>query len=252
MEEVLGWKLSVCSVRAFRFPRSSRLGGGFRRSPCPGFLGSAQGSYELPGSLGNFARELKPTRASSSSRGPASKKARGNGPGFLGIARGVWGPTSRKCLVGPFGGPGGLFGRPAGVWGRLGGLGGSWASWTRLGASWGRLGASWGRLRAVLGPSWAVLEASWAVLGSSWGRLGAQAGRLGGQDNPKNFAKTTHDASKMPPRQPKIRFSPKKWEKMSPSSSDGIFHSILVRFYLKNTSPNFEKSLKIYWKNRHF
>ena len=142
MEEVLGWKLSVCSVRAVRFARSSRLGGGFRRSPCPGFLGSAQGSYELPGSLGNFVRELKPTRASSSSRGPASKKARGNGPGFLGIARGVWGPTSRKCLVGLFGGLGGLFGRPAGVWGRLGGLGGSWASWTRLGASWRRLGAS--------------------------------------------------------------------------------------------------------------
>ena len=39
---------------------------------------------------------------------------------------------------------------------------------------------------------------------------------------------------------------------MSPSSSDGIFHSIFVRFYLKNTSPNFEKSLKLYWKNRHF
>ena len=32
---------------------------------------------------------------------------------------------------------------------------------------------------------------------------------------------------------------------MSPSSSDGIFHSILIRFYYKNTSPNFEKSLKI-------
>ena len=40
---------------------------------------------------------------------------------------------------------------------------------------------------------------------------------------------------------------------MSPSSSDGIFHSILVRFYLKNTSPNFEKSLNLYPKNKkHF
>ena len=178
----------MCSVRAVRFARSSPLGGGFRRSPCPGFLENAQGSWELPGSLGNFARELKPTRASSSSRGPASKKARGNGPGFLGIARGVWGPTSRKCLVGLFGGLGGLFGRPAGIWGRLGGLGGSWASWTRLGASWGRLGASWGRLSAVLGPSWAVLGPSWAVverLGPSWGSLGpcwAIWGRLGTWD----------------------------------------------------------------------
>ena len=80
------------------------------------------------------------------------------------------------------------------------------------------------RFGGALKGSWALLGGSWAwnsnyddfcliflrVLGSSWGRLGAQAGRLGGQDNPKNSAKTTHDASKMPPRQPKIRFSPKK------------------------------------------
>ena len=72
----------------------------------------------------------------------------------------------------------------------------SWAVFSHLGPSWRRLGLSWRRL----GPSWAHLG----------GRLGAQAGRLGGQDKPKNFAKTTHDASKMPPRQPKIRFSPKK------------------------------------------
>ena len=125
----------------------------------------------------------------------------------------------------------------------------------RLGPSWRRLGASWRPLGHVLGrlyPSWAVLEACWAVLGSSWGRLGAQAGRLGGQDNPKNSAKTTHDASKMPPRQPKIRFSPKKEEKMNPSSSDGIFHSILIRFQLKNAFPNIEKSLKLDWKNKQF
>ena len=100
------------------------------------------------------------------------------------------------------------------------------------------------RFGGALKGSWALLGGSWAwnsnyddfcliflrVLGSSWWRLGAQAVRLGGQDNPTNSAKTTHDASKMPPRQPKIRFSPKNYEKMSPSSSDGILHSILNWF----------------------
>ena len=145
MEEVVGWKLSVCSVRSVRFARSSRLGGGFQRSPCPGFLGSAQGSWELPGSLGNFARELKPTRASSSSRGPASKKARGNGPGFLGIARGGLGTDLSKVSRGP------LRGSRGALWASRGGLGASWSAWGLLGfldASRRFLGASWGILKA--------------------------------------------------------------------------------------------------------
>ena len=148
MEGVLGWKLSVCSARAVCFARSSRLGGGFRRSPCPGFLENAQGSWELPGSLGNFARELKPTRASSSSRGPASKKARGNGPGFLGIARGVWGHLGTdlsKVSRGP------LRGSRGAIWASRGDLGASWRAWGLLGfldASRRFLGASWGILGA--------------------------------------------------------------------------------------------------------
>ena len=140
--------------------------------------------------------------------------------------------VAKSCKIGDLGHLGGVLGHLGGL------LGTSWAVFSHLGPSWRRLGPSWRRLGGVLG--------------SSWGRLGAQAGRLGGQDKPKNFAKTTHDASKMPPRQPKIRFSPKKEEKMNPSSSDGIFHSILIRFQLKNAFPNIEKSLKLYWKNRHF
>ena len=38
----------------------------------------------------------------------------------------------------------------------------------------------------------------------------------------------------------------KKQGKMSPSSSDGILNLIFVRFYLKNTSPNYEKIIKLY------
>ena len=92
--------------------------------------------------------------------------------------------------------------------------------------------------------------------GGSWGRfrliLAHLGGVLGAQDGPINFAKTAQDASKMAPRHPKIRFSAKKQGKMSPSSSGGIFFSILVRFNPKNASPNFEKSLKLCWTNNHF
>ena len=92
--------------------------------------------------------------------------------------------------------------------------------------------------------------------GGSWGRLWLILAHLGGvlgaQDGPKILPRRP----KMPLRclqdSPRSDFQQKKSEKMSPWSSDGIFHSILVRFYFKNTSPNFEKSLKLYWKNRQF
>ena len=63
----------------------------------------------------------------------------------------------------------------------------------------GVLGGSWVGLGRVLGPSWGPSSASWR--------------RLGGPRRPKTFAKTAQDASKMPPRQPKIRFSAKKFDK---------------------------------------
>ena len=159
MEELVGWKVSVCSVRSVRFARSSRLGGGFGRSPCPGFLGSAQGSWELPGSLGNLARELKPTRA----RRPVE------------MARGSWellggsGTDLSKVSRGP------LRGSRGALWASRGGLGASWRAWGLLGfldASRRFLGASWGRL----GASWAVLARLGAVLGPSWDVLGRHGG----------------------------------------------------------------------------
>ena len=52
------------------------------------------------------------------------------------------------------------------------------------------------RLWGLLGPIQAAFSASWR--------------RLGGPRRPKIFAKTAQDASKMLPRQPKIRFSAKK------------------------------------------
>ena len=126
-------------------------------------------------------------------------------------------------------------GTPSTFGGHFRGFWGSWRSWAAKCVLGGVLGRSWVGLGRVLGPSWGPSSASWK--------------RLGCPRRPKNFAKTVQDASKMPPRQPKIRFSAKNVGKMSPWSSDGIFHSILVRFYLKNTYPNFEKS---YWKNKHF
>ena len=53
--------------------------------------------------------------------------------------------------------------------------------------------------------------------GTPSGRLeSASWRRLGGPRRPKNFAKTAHDASKIPPRQLKIRFSAKKYGKDGP------------------------------------
>ena len=99
-----------------------------------------------------------------------------------------------------------------------------------------------GRLRAPYACGAHSNRASWRVLKASGAVLGGKARRLGSQENPKNFAKTGHDASKMAPRQPKIRFSAKNKGKINPSSSDGMYHPILVRFYLQNTSLDFENS----------
>ena len=54
---------------------------------------------------------------------------------------------------------------------------------------------------------------SWAHLG---GVLGPKLGVLGAKTTKKTSAKTTHDASKMHPRQPKIRFSQKNVRKNEP------------------------------------
>ena len=81
-------------------------------------------------------------------------------------------------------------------------------------------GGSWGRFRLIL-----------PHLG---GVLGAQDGPMILPRRPKMLLRCLQDT-------PRSDFQQKKYGKMSPSSSDGIFYSILVRFYFKNTSPNFEK-----------
>ena len=88
-------------------------------------------------------------------------------------------------------------------WWILGGLGGCWDV---LGGLWGR---SWGGLEGILGD----LEGILAHLGTSWRHLGGVLKRIGGPKRPKNFARTAQDGSKMPPRQPEIRFSAKKRKK---------------------------------------
>ena len=92
--------------------------------------------------------------------------------------------------------------------------------------------------------------------GGSWGRfwliLAHLGGVLGAQDGPKLLPRRP----KMPLRcfqdSPRSDFQQKKEENMNPSSSDGIFHSILIRFQLKNAFPNIENLLKLYGNNRHF
>ena len=87
-------------------------------------------------------------------------------------------------------------GTPSTFGGHFRGFWGSWRSWAAKCVLGGVLGRSWVGLGRVLGPSWGPSSASWK--------------RLGCPRRPKNFAKTVQDASKMPPRQPKIRFSAKK------------------------------------------
>ena len=52
----------------------------------------------------------------------------------------------------------------------------------------------------------------------------------------------------MPPRQPKIRFSPKKLGKIEPFELGWHFAFDFKLILVKNTSPNIEKTLKLYGK----
>ena len=106
-----------------------------------------------------------------------------------------------------------------------------------------------GRLARALGRSWAALEHGTLITTifvlfscGSWAHLGVV---LGGQDNPKNSAKTTHDASKMRPRQPKIRFSAKKVGKNEPFEFGWHFPFDFSPILFKNTYSNFEYISKI-------
>ena len=88
-------------------------------------------------------------------------------------------------------------------WRHFGGLGGPWSP---LGPSWRHLKASWRRL----GTSETFKTPLGRLLGPILGHFSASWRRLQGPRPPKNFAKTAQDASKMLPRQPKIRFSATK------------------------------------------
>ena len=118
-----------------------------------------------------------------------------------------------------------------------------------LGALLARLGGLLARLGGILRHLGAILAhrtPSRRLWGGSWGRfwliLADLGGVLGAHDGPKFLPRWP----KMPLRclqdSPRLDFQEKSEEKMSPSSSDGIFHPFFVRFYLKNTSPIFEKS----------
>ena len=135
--------------------------------------------------------------------------------------------VAKSCKIGDLGHLGGVLGHLGGL------LGMSWAVFSHLGPSWRRLGPSWRRLGGVLG--------------SSWGRLGAQAGRLGGQDKPKNFAKTTHDASKMPPKTAQDPTFTKKVGKNEPFELGWHFpfdfNPILVQKYI----PEDCNIIKLIW-----
>ena len=79
--------------------------------------------------------------------------------------------------------------------------------------------------------------------GSSWGRFCLISAHLGGSWGPKTAQKFCQDGPRCVQDASKTAQDPifsKKTRKMSPSSSDGIFHSILIRFYIKNTSPSLE------------